>query len=165
MSSTDAAPDRTSRLKAKSGDAEDKVFSGLALAAGVTILLVLAFVAIFLVIESLPALSPTLFSDQDGIDSADSFWDYVWPLMAGTVMASAFALLMATPVAIGIALYISHYAPRRIATPVGYVIDLLAAIPLSGLRGLGNDLPRPADGAHLPVAEHLFRVDPAVRRS
>ena len=129
MSSTDTAPDRTSRLKAKSGDAGDKVFSGLALAAGVTILLVLAFVAIFLVIESLPALSPTLFSDQDGIDSADSFWDYVWPLMAGTVMASAFALLMATPVAIGIALYISHYAPRRIATPVGYVIDLLAAIP------------------------------------
>lgn len=129
MNSTRTAPERPRGLTVKNGAAGDKVFSGLTLAAGVTILVVLAFVAIFLTAESLPALSPTLFSDQDSIDSADSFWDYVWPLMAGTVMASAIAILLATPVAIGIGLYISHYAPRRIATPVGYVIDLLAAIP------------------------------------
>src|SRR5690606_36397685 len=70
-----------------------------------------------------------VFSDQDGLESADPFWQYVWPLMAGTLIASAIAIVLATPVAIGIALYISHYAPRSIATPVGYVIDLLAAIP------------------------------------
>ncbi|MGO1183549.1 MAG: phosphate ABC transporter permease subunit PstC [Micrococcaceae bacterium] len=125
---TDAAP--TTGLKAgRSAAAGDKVFSGLALSAGAVILLVLAFVAIFLVVESLPALAPTVFSNQDSINSADSIWQYVLPLMGGTIIAAIIALLLATPVAVGIALYISHYAPRKIATPVGYVIDLLAAIP------------------------------------
>jgi len=37
--------------------------------------------------------------------------------------------LVAFPLAIGIALFISHYAPRRIATTLGYLVDLLAAVP------------------------------------
>ena len=68
---------------ARGGAAGDKVFSGLALVAGAIILLVLAFVAIFLVVESLPALWPKVFSSQDSIVSADNFFQYVWPLMAG----------------------------------------------------------------------------------
>ncbi|MDT1913822.1 phosphate ABC transporter permease subunit PstC, partial [Acinetobacter baumannii] len=88
------------------------------------ILLVLAFVAIFLVGEAWPAIKPGA-----ELESADSFFQYVWPLMAGTVMAAIIALLLAPPVAVGVALFISHYAPRRIAQPVGFVIDLLAAIP------------------------------------
>ena len=36
---------------------------------------------------------------------------------------------MAVPVAVGIALFISHFAPRKLATPIGYVVDLLAAVP------------------------------------
>jgi phosphate transport system permease protein len=59
----------------------------------------------------------------------DSFWQYVGPLAFGTVYAAALALVMALPVAIGIALFISHYAPRRLAAGLGYVIDLLAAVP------------------------------------
>ncbi len=38
-------------------------------------------------------------------------------------------MVIAVPVAIGIALFISHYAPRRLASPLGYVVDLLAAVP------------------------------------
>ena len=49
--------------------------------------------------------------------------------MLGTVIAAAIALLIATPLGIGVALFISHYAPRRFAQGLGYVIDLLAAIP------------------------------------
>lgn len=136
MSDSAAAPSKKRPKAPKSaltatrgGAAGDKVFAIFAKAAGALILLVLAFVAIFLVTKSLPALAPTVFSNQDSIVSADSFAQYVWPLMAGTIIASIIALLLATPVAVGIALYISHYAPRKIATPVGYVIDLLAAIP------------------------------------
>ncbi|MCY1157571.1 MAG: pstC [Citricoccus sp.] len=130
MTDTATEPSRKTSLKgSRGGEAGDRVFSGLALTAGIVILLVLAFVAVFLLIESLPALWPEVFSDQDSIESADTFWQYVWPLMAGTLIASIIAILLATPVAVGIALYISHYAPRSIATPVGYVIDLLAAIP------------------------------------
>ena len=45
---------------------------------------------------------------------------------------------MAVPVAIGIALFISHYAPRRLAASLGFVIDLLAAVPsvVFGLWGV-----------------------------
>ena len=50
-------------------------------------------------------------------------------LVFGTVLISGIALLIATPLSIGIALFISHYAPRRLAAGLGYLIDLLAAIP------------------------------------
>lgn len=119
MSTTTEAPAPKTSERQVTSATGDKVFSGAALAAGAAILLVLAFVAAFLLMRSLPALT----SDEV------QFIDYVWPLMAGTVMASAMALVLATPVALGIALYISHYAPRRLATTVGYIVDLLAAIP------------------------------------
>jgi phosphate transport system permease protein len=47
-------------------------------------------------------------------------------------------MVLGTPVAIGIALFISHYAPRRIAGFLGYIIDLLAAVPsiVFGLWGI-----------------------------
>ncbi|GAB2906590.1 phosphate ABC transporter permease subunit PstC [Neomicrococcus lactis] len=108
------------------GRAGDKVFSSFALAAGIIILTVLALVAAFLVSESIPALTAgegELSGDQK------SFWTYVLPLMGGTLIASAIALLLATPVAVGVALFISHYAPRKLSQTIGYVIDLLAAIP------------------------------------
>ena len=46
---------------------------------------------------------------------------------------------MGVPVAIAIALFISHFAPRRLAAGLGYVIDLLAAVPsvVYGLWGIG----------------------------
>jgi hypothetical protein len=39
------------------------------------------------------------------------------------------ALVIATPLAVAVALFITHYAPRRLAQGLGYVIDLLAAVP------------------------------------
>ena len=60
------------------------------------------------------------------------------------------ALIIAVPLAFGIALVISHYAPRWIATPVAYVIDLLAAVP-SVVYGLW--------GVVLPRSAHRRRVD------
>ena len=48
------------------------------------------------------------------------------------------AIAQSVPIAVGIALYISHYAPRKLATPVAFVIDLLAAVPsiVFGLWGI-----------------------------
>ena len=47
------------------------------------------------------------------------------------------ALLIGAPISFGIALFISHYAPRRLAAGLGYVVDLLAAVPsvIYGLWG------------------------------
>src|SRR5699024_6748830 len=57
---------------------------------------------------------------------------------------SALALAVAIPVSIGIALFISHYAPRRMAAGLGYLIDLLAAVPsvVYGLWGGISLVPR-----------------------
>ena len=110
----------------------DLVFSNLALGSGVSILVILAAVAIFLFVESVPAL----LSEQDA--APDGFFSYVAPFLFGTVLASIIAIVIATPLAIGIALYISHFAPRRISQILGYSIDLLAAIPsvVYGLWGM-----------------------------
>jgi phosphate transport system permease protein len=110
----------------------DVVFSGSATAAGVLILVILAAVAAFLVAQALPAINtPTaeLAERIQWIEDGQSLFGYVGPLVFGTVLAALIALVIATPVAIGVALFISHYSPRRLAQVFGYVVDLLAAIP------------------------------------
>jgi phosphate transport system permease protein len=105
----------------------DRIFSGTALAAGTIILITLAAVAIFLIVQSLPALKPD--TSDNHILEGQPFLAWVWPFVFGTLWASAIALVIAAPIALGIALFISHYAPRRLAAVLGYVIDLLAAVP------------------------------------
>ncbi|MFS0886858.1 phosphate ABC transporter permease subunit PstC [Aeromicrobium sp. 179-A 4D2 NHS] len=103
----------------------DRVFRGISLGAAIVILATLAGVAIFLTAEGIPGVT----ASPDEVKSGERFLDYVGPLVFGTLWAAFIALVIATPVAIGVALFISHYAPRRLAQPIGYVIDLLAAVP------------------------------------
>ena len=114
----------------------DRIFSSATLIAGSLILAVLAAVAIFLLVESLPAFvaDPAEFSGD-----TTNFWSYVGPLVFGTIYSAILALIMAVPVAIGIALFISHFAPRKLAQGLGYLVDLLAAGPsvVFGLWGIG----------------------------
>ena len=105
----------------------DLAFSGTALAAGITILVLLAAVSVFLIAESVPAF--TSDPAENPILNGSSFLEYVWPLVFGTIWSAILALVVAAPFAIGIALFISHYAPRRISAVLGYIIDLLAAVP------------------------------------
>ena len=105
-------------------------------------MVILAGVALFLIIQSVPAIfadwktNPSLNSGPTG--GYSSFWAYVAPLIWGTLWVSVIALIIGTPVAIGIALFISHYAPRRVAGILGYLVDLLAAVPsiVFGLWGI-----------------------------
>ncbi|MFJ3378916.1 phosphate ABC transporter permease subunit PstC [Curtobacterium sp. NPDC090217] len=113
----------------------DRVFSAASVISGGLILVVLALVAAFLVWQSIPAFSAKV---GELPNQAANFWDYVGPLVFGTVWSALLALVMAVPLSIGIALFISHFAPRRIAPVLGYVIDLLAAVPsvVYGLWGI-----------------------------
>jgi phosphate transport system permease protein len=115
----------------------EAVFRGLATGAGILILVILALVAGFLLVQGAPAL----FADPARLVSQGygEFAAWVLPYAFGTVWAAILALVLAVPVAIGIALFISHYAPRRLASPLGYVIDLLAAVP-SVVFGLWGSL-------------------------
>ncbi|MCU1408424.1 MAG: Phosphate transporter permease [Microbacteriaceae bacterium] len=130
---TSAVATRPPQVKQRPGD---RIFSTATIVAGSLILAVLAAVAIFLLIQSLPAFVAP--ADAFKGDST-SFWSYVWPLAFGTLWSAFLALLMAVPIAIGIALFISHYAPRKLAQGLGYIVDLLAAVPsvVFGLWGIG----------------------------
>ena len=112
----------TGRSRARPGD---RIFAGSTKAAGLLILLALAGVAAFLVAEG----APGLVAGPTDLGGAANFVAYVAPLLFGTILAAVLALLIATPLSLGVALVISHYAPRRIARPVGYLVDLLAALP------------------------------------
>ncbi len=119
----------------------DTIFLGLSTGAAVSIMVILAGVAIFLILKGLPAITANWSEGElAGYQNNDwaSFWDYVGPLLWGSIWAALIAMVLGTPVAIGIALFISHYAPRRLAGALGYVVDLLAAVPsiVFGLWGI-----------------------------
>jgi len=124
----------------------DRIFSASAKYAGVLILVILAATAVFLVTEGWPAITTPTEQLTKSINWLDghTVLGYVGPLVFGTILAALIALVIATPIAIGVALFISHYAPRRVASPLGYVIDLLAAIPsvVYGLWGFLWLMPR-----------------------
>jgi phosphate transport system permease protein len=112
----------------------DRAFANAATAAAMTILVVLAGVAAFLIVEGAPALTAAASELPDG----KSFLDYVAPLAFGTMLAATIAALVAVPLAVAVALFITHVAPPRIALTLGYLVDLLAAIPsiIYGLWGI-----------------------------
>jgi phosphate transport system permease protein len=118
----------------------DLVFANLTRAAGLTILVALAGVAIFLTAEGLPALG----AKAPDLKGHANLLTYVAPLVFGTMLAAVIALAIALPLALGVALSVSHYAPRRIAVGIGYLVDLLAAVPsvVYGLWGIGFLGPR-----------------------
>jgi phosphate transport system permease protein len=118
----------------------DRLFSGTATGTGILILVVLAGVAAFLVVQSIPAFT----AHAGDLPGGTSIVAYVWPLLFGTLLAAVVALVVATPLAVGIALFITYYAPRRLAQGLGYLVDLLAAIPsiVFGFWGIAWFAPR-----------------------
>jgi phosphate transport system permease protein len=118
----------------------DRVFKALATGAGALILLALAGVAVFLAVEGTPAFTAA----KSEIPGGNGVVAYIWPLAFGTLMGALIALAIAAPLSIGVALFISHYVPRRLAGPLGYLIDLLAAVPsvVYGLWGIFYLAPR-----------------------
>ena len=129
----------TLRTGGTPGRIGNRIFSGISTGAGIVILVVLAAVAIFLLYRAWPALVASREELADiGFMQGRNLWEYVAPLLFGTVLSSTIALITAVPLSIGIALFISHYAPRRLAQGLGYLVDLLAAIPsvIYGLWGI-----------------------------
>jgi phosphate transport system permease protein len=112
----------------------DRVFRGLATGAGVVILATLAGVALFLVVRAWPAIT----ASSEDLPGGENLLAYIWPLAFGTLVAATIAIIIAVPLSVAVALFISHIAPRKIAEPMSYLIDLLAAIPsvIYGLWGI-----------------------------
>jgi phosphate transport system permease protein len=119
----------------------DRVFAAVTRAAGLFILVLIVAIAVFLLSKAIPAVrkdSTNFLSTKLWQPDNDPPVFGIAALVFGTLLSSLIALVVAGPIAIGIALYISDYAPRRLATPIGYLVDLLAAVPsvVYGLWGL-----------------------------
>ncbi|MCW2541889.1 MAG: phosphate transporter permease subunit PstC [Frankiales bacterium] len=119
----------------------DRVFASLTAGAGLFVVLLIALVALFLLVKAIPAIAhdKSNFLTSRHWDTTSGALDFgVLPLLWTTVLISVLALVLAVPVAIGIALFISQYAHKRVARPVAYVVDLLAAIPsiIYGIWGI-----------------------------
>ncbi|SDN18746.1 phosphate ABC transporter permease subunit PstC [Allokutzneria albata] len=134
----------------------DRIFRALTSGAGVFIVVLIAAIGIFLLLRAVPSLqrdNVNFLLSRDWItnDPANLRFGII-DLLWVTVATSVVALVLATPVALGIALFLTQYAPRRLARSLAYVVDLLAAVPsiIFGLWGIQVLAPR-----LLPFAEWL----------
>jgi phosphate transport system permease protein len=105
-------------------------------------LIVLVAIAIFTAAwPAISKLGSSLFTSSTWEVSSGEFG--AAPAIYGTVVSSAVALVIATPLALGVAIFLSEFAPRWLRQPVGFLVDLLAAIPsvVYGLWGIFVLLP------------------------
>jgi len=120
----------------------DRVFGSVAMAAGATIIAAIALMAFFLIIRAVPSLQADkanfLTSAEFSTTDENNLRFGIAELLQVTVLSSIFALLIAVPIAIGIAAFLTNYAPRRLAKPFAILVDLLAAVPsiVFGLWGI-----------------------------
>lgn len=118
----------------------DRLFFGILRALSAGLILLLAYMLVLLSIDAWPAFKQFGFL---GFIST-SVWDPVklifgaLPVIYGTVVSSLIALCIATPISVGIALFVNELAPKWAASFVMFVTEMLAAIPsvVYGLWGI-----------------------------
>lgn len=117
----------------------DRVFSRLTLIAAIGVLVILAGVILSLVIGSVPALSQFGFSFfvTEVWNPVKDVYGALAPIY-GTIVTSIIAMVIALPVGLFIAFYLTEFAPPVLRRPIGIAIELLAGIPsiIYGIWGL-----------------------------
>ncbi|MET4429088.1 phosphate ABC transporter permease subunit PstC [Mycolicibacterium sp. 624] len=121
----------------------DRIFRGLSEGSGILIIVLIGAIGVFLLWRAIPALTRNTenFFTYGGnwVTTDTSAMQFgILDLLQVTVFVSVFALILAMPVALGIAVFLTQYSPRRLAGPLAYLVDLLAAVPsiVYGVWGL-----------------------------
>ena len=113
-----------------SGGFADGAFFALMLVCALSIFAIVLFIATILILRSrmsMHAFGLGFFAGRN--------WDPVnggfgaWPFIFGTVASSLLALLIAVPLALGVAIFLTELCPRRLRAPISFLTELLAAIP------------------------------------
>lgn len=129
-------------VDARAARRADRLFRLVASAAGSTIVASILLIAVFLLIKAIPSLRANhanfFTSAQFNTSGDDKLAFGIRDLFMVTVLSSVSALALAVPIAVGIAVFITQYAPKRLARPFGAMVDLLAAVPsiIFGLWGI-----------------------------
>ena len=127
-----------------SGAVADGIFRRVTLLSGVAVLVILLLIAVTTTKQAWPAFSELGTSYFFGLEWIPSEGIYgIVPLVYGTVLVSLIAVFFAVPLSIGIALFVTELAHRRVRSSITLVIDLLAAVPsvVFGLWGFYQLIP------------------------
>jgi phosphate transport system permease protein len=121
---------RLSLSAGRAGGMGDRLFLGITFAFAVAIIVLLVTIFLVLFIDARAALAKAGLGFITG-----QVWDPTagifgaLPYIYGTIVTSLIGLVIATPLAVGAALYIVEYAPSWLRTPVSFTVELLAVIP------------------------------------
>lgn len=123
--------------------AGDRLFRRLAQGSGLLVIALIIAIGGFLLLRAAPALQRNrvnffTYGGNWAVADPAAMRFGILDLLKVTATVSLFALLLALPVALGVALFITQYSPRRLATALAYAVDLLAAVPsiIYGVWGL-----------------------------
>ncbi len=133
-----------SRKRKGVGRKADSLFAILAGVCGTLVLLALAYMVFSTTRTALPVFRTEGISFVTGSDWDPGKGSYqILPFIYGTIVTSVIALIVAVPMSLGVALFLTEYAPRWLRTPIEYAVDLLAAVPsvVYGLWGVLIVLP------------------------
>jgi phosphate transport system permease protein len=128
----------------------DPFFRVFIVASGMSVLLILALMIIRTTADAWPIFQHEglrFFIGTEwraGFSRSEVTGEYgAFPFIYGTLLTSAIAIVIALPLALGIALYITQLAPKRLKNPLSYTVEILAAVPsiIYGLWGLLFFLP------------------------
>jgi phosphate transport system permease protein len=126
----------------------DRPWQGLIMLFSALVLILILSIGVLLWLQS--SSSRAAFGWSFLLPTADPSWDPVnsqfqaWPFIYGTLLTSLFAILLALPISLGIAIFLAELCPAWLRTPLTWSVELLAAIPsvVYGLWGIFVFLPR-----------------------
>ncbi len=136
----------------------EPVFRALVILASLTVLAVIAGLVVVIARESLRGIA---------YNGPAFLWGTTWdpvhsvfgalPFIYGTILTSVSALVLAMLIGVGVALFLAELAPRWLAGPVGFMVEMLAAIPsvVYGLWGIFVLAPWIRDYVEVPLHDTL----------
>lgn len=124
---------------AQTGTLGDKIFRTVLFITAAIIILIVAAMIFMMVSNSMPTIRSFGFDFLTGREwkPAENIFGAL-PFIYGTIVSSVLALIISVPISLGIAIFLTEQAPPKIATPIGFMVELLAAIPsvVYGLWGI-----------------------------
>jgi phosphate transport system permease protein len=117
-------------LQASAGEVSDRIFQLAMLTCGLTVLGVLVLIVYELVLRSglsWHAFGLRFFAGRDWDPVGEQFG--ALPFIYGTLVSSLLALIIAVPLAVGVAVFTTEMCPRALRGPLSFFVELLAAIP------------------------------------
>jgi len=127
------------RALSPTGNAGDAVFRTLLFGSALLLMLIVALMMLAIALNSVPSMRAFGFGFL-----TSRAWNPIQgnfgalPFIYGTVMSSIIALVISVPLSLGVAVFLVEQAPRRLARPITFLVELLAAIPsvVFGLWGI-----------------------------